>query len=271
MKTRLSRTLLGVVGGLLLAGMGLGGAVSVSAAERRPVWERQDQFVALEKQDVSDAPNEHPARLSSQVLRQTLGALQVRLEGGQPVPLFTEGELDVLGPELQKALELATPDDDVTFAMMGLHPTLLGFVKKPLLTTGRIFFRQEKLNLILGQVHEPVRESDDRRLHPFVPGSRKPAPHPAWRVTTKGGELAQVDDRSDWLALSLLPAEQVMSPPETGTNREAKPALAPRTSPPRPVGRSVEERLILLNDLKQKGLITEEEYRAKRLKILDEL
>jgi hypothetical protein len=35
--------------------------------------------------------------------------------------------------------------------------------------------------------------------------------------------------------------------------------------------RSLEERLILLNDLKQKGLVTDEEYRAKRLRILDEI
>jgi hypothetical protein len=36
-------------------------------------------------------------------------------------------------------------------------------------------------------------------------------------------------------------------------------------------GRSPVERLTILNELKDKGLISDEEYRSKRMKILNEL
>ena len=66
---------------------------------------------------------------------------------------------------------------------------------------------------------------------------------------------------------AMKPEQAERRPPETDTTRkqESKPAE------PGKQGRTVEERLMLLNDLKNKKLITDEEYRAKRQEILNEL
>jgi hypothetical protein len=230
--------------------------------------------VAVEKQDggaTPAAPSDHPASVAPEVLQAALGSLQVRVQGSeQNVPLFAEGEAELIATAASKGLALARPDEDVTFAVVGLHPALLGLMKRPLVTTGRLFVRHEQLNLILGTVHEEVKESDDRRLNPFVPGSRKVTTRAGWRVTTKAGEIVQVAaDRPDWLVLPLVAAAP---PAQVEIPREMKPGpgAGPAAAPPRPAGKSVEERLMILNDLRKKGLITDEEYRTKRLQIMNE-
>ena len=59
------RTAAWLAGSMLLVGLATGGRVA-AAAERRPVWERLDQFVAVEKQDGGPGTpatrNDHPAR-----------------------------------------------------------------------------------------------------------------------------------------------------------------------------------------------------------------
>ena len=246
------------------------------ASDRRDIWQRVDQFVAVEKQDgVSPTKNDHPATLAAETLRAILANLQVQMKGSkEPVPLFTEGELETLGDAAQQGFGLAGPDEDVTFALIGNHPALFGFFKQPMVTTGRLFVRNGRLNLILGTVHEPVNDKEDRRLKPFIPGYRTASPNPEWRVTAKNGETVQVEGgRTDWLVLSLAAPAPAMQPIPTSGSREVKPQPAPpqAEAPSRPTGKSAEERLIILNNLKQKGLITDEEYKAKRLEILNDL
>jgi hypothetical protein len=47
--------------------------------------------------------------------------------------------------------------------------------------------------------------------------------------------------------------------------------MAPQGSAPATAAGKIEERLRILDELKSKGVITDEEYRAKRKRILDEL
>ncbi|HEY6838133.1 MAG TPA: SHOCT domain-containing protein [Geobacteraceae bacterium] len=251
----------------LLITVGIACGTQAFASERRNVWERGDEFVAVEKQEnASAAPNEHPAKLAAETLRATLSGLRVQPKGSkESALLFTEGELETLGDALQQGLSLARSDEDVTFALVGLHPALLGLFKQPMVTTGRLFVRGGRLNLILGAVHEPVNDRDDRRLKPFIPGSRLKKRTLEWRVTTNGEAPLTESDRDDWFVLPLVTAAPEQ-PAVPGVSREAKPA-----QPSRPTGRSVEERLILLNDLKAKGLLSDEEYQAKRRQILNEL
>lgn len=272
---RVRESLARVITGVLLIVIGLSCGAPACASDRRNIWERADQFVAVEKRDsVTANPNDHPARLAGETLHATLAGLRVQMKGSkETAALFTEGELEILGAALQQGLGLAGSDEDVTFALIGLHPALLGLFKQPMVTTGRLFVRGGRLNLILGAVHEPVNDRDDRRLKPFVPGSRVTKRTPEWRVTTKNGEAVQTEsDRVDWLVLPLVAAAPVQ-PAEHGISREEKPEPAPSLAvpPPHPAGKSAEERLMLLKDLKAKGLISDEEYKAKRLRIIDEL
>ena len=93
--------------------------------------------------------------------------------------------------------------------------------------------------------------------------------------------------RGDWLVLDLAtmaahealgskPAKAAVD--ESGTSRKEnvfienkqEPAVATPTPSAKPA-KTLEERLTILNDLKNKKLITEEEYKAKRANLLNEL
>jgi putative oligomerization/nucleic acid binding protein len=276
------KRLVGLIGSLLLSGLVLAGGTTATAADRRVVWQKLDQFVAIEKQDGSvttpTTPNDHPAQLTAEMIRATLGPLRVTFrESAEPQPLFTDGELEILGETVRQGLSQVSPDEDVTFALIGLHPALFGMFKQPMVTAGRLFVSKGKLNLILGMVHDPVNERDDRRLKPFTPGSRAMTSGNTFRVMTKSGEMAGTGSgRQDWLTLSPAASPSPDTRTEEGSARPA-PAVSPPAAPPapspaaRPAEKGVEERLLLLKGLYDKGLITEEEYRAKKMEILREL
>lgn len=253
-----------LAGCLLLAvlAMGAGGA---GAADRRILWQGREQFLAIEPHGLRGVANAHPAQFTTEQLRSVLGPLQVRPAPSESrTTLFTEDELTLLVEQLQRGLSQAGPMDDVTFAFIGLHP-LAGFLKEPRVTTGRVFVADGKLHVIFGLVHEAVRENEDRRLKPFKPGERTtPSPPPQWRISSPAADSAHSPPgREDWLQFPLAglgPAAGGTTPP---------PAPAPKAVAAPPMG--IEERLTILEGLRKKNLISEEEYRDKRRRILDGL
>lgn len=239
------------------------------ASDSRFIWQSREQFVALEHQDAEPAatvkPNDHPVDLSLERLVSMLGSITVRpSDSEKPDALFTPSALQLLAPHLQKGLSQASPGEDVTFAIIGLHDALYGLAKSQKVTTGRLFYKAGKLNLIVGLVQKDVNDREDRRLHPFTPGSRQYVSNGDWTLLTDKPLV-----RRDWVAFgdewqpSVVPAAAV----------DKNPAHAQQTAPQpvqkQEVQRKPADRLVILNDLKQKGLITEDEYRAKRLEILN--
>lgn len=253
----------GLVAFLLLVCMAAG-CRDVLAAERNIIWQSRDQFVALEHKDQSHGgqlPNDHPAGVTSERLTAILGNIDLRsTDYDKPVPLFKKETIDVFAPQLQKALHLVSATEDVTFAVIGLHSSLVGFAKSPKVTTGRVFYKGGNLNIIIGLAHKDFNELEDRRLSPFTPGSRIKASAEDWSIVPHAGIDNFVQLRRDWIAFDDKWQAAAASQPVTSS--EVK--LEKSTQPPA-------ERLILLNDLKEKGLITHEEYRAKRQEILDAL
>jgi len=235
------------------------------AADVHYLWQSRDQFVALERQDAASAgpvqPNDHPVELTLDRLTAILASIDMRAtDGGKPEPLFTRPALQVLAPQLQQGLHQAAPGEDVTFAVIGLHDTLYGLAKSPKVTTGRVFYKAGRLNIIVGLVQQDVNDRDDRRLSPFTPGSRQKASAGEWTLLTATPLV-----RRDWMAFG----EEWQAPVMPSTVVE-KPA------PGQPVKRHEDarkpaERLTILNELREKGLISEDEYRAKRLEILNGL
>ncbi len=84
--------------------------------------------------------------------------------------------------------------------------------------------------------------------------------------------------RPDWVIFPIAGPMVPMSAP-SAPKGVAKPAAESKETPPAEpgqkkypaAGKSIEERLMILNDLRNKKLITDEEYRVKRLEILNEL
>ncbi len=136
---------------------------------------------------------------------------------------------------------------------------------------------------------------EDRRLNPFMIGSRSGAVgvHEGMLLPKQGGEIF-AKMREDWVLFPIKGPESLPAPQESRCScsrerkrhlplgqesiapvpvtREAAPAAAPYAGrPAAAVKKSVEERLMILNELRNKKLINEEEYRAKRLDILNDL
>jgi len=246
------------------------------ASDVRHLWQRRDQFVALERLDGADAgstqPNDHPVELTLDRLTAMLSSIDIRAnDGGKPEPLFTRPAVQVLAPQLQQALHQASPGEDVTFAIIGLHDALYGLAKSPKVTTGRVFYKGGKFNLIVGLVHQEVSDRDDRRLLPFTPGNRLKTSQGEWTLLLQPDQNGFNLVRKDWVAfgdewLSPVVPVPVAEKPSTPAQHPSAPSVKRHSDT-----RSPAERLTTLNELKDKGLINEEEYRLKRMEILNGL
>ncbi len=167
------------------------------------LWHFREQYVRLEPQaDNSAAPNQHPVTLDPVLLQSALASLSV-LHDEQKIPLLARSELKILGDAVQRGLSKATPNQDVTFALVGTH---LGMItNENRVTTGRIFFQQDRLNVIVGDVHNEIDYKEDRRLYPFLAGRRDQAKTPARPLTAQTGQQLQMN-RQDWVVLDVAAA-----------------------------------------------------------------
>ena len=276
----------------------------------RSLWNSGEQFVAIEKQDrqagVTMKANEHLSEISVERIRNALESIDLReMDKDRSISLFNEPELRILPEYIAEGLALAGPDEDVTFAIIGNYVESLGFLKKRMVTTGRVFCQDGQINIIFGDVHRILTDTmgvpEDRRLYPFLPGSRGGSVGKVEGVLLPkpGGEIF-AKMRSDWIVFSVQGSETPYTPPAARLDSGAAPGTAPVAAPgvktmtpaavrdtggatgqdQRPVYRErpapaakkgTEERLMILNDLRNKKLITDEEYRTKRMDILNDL
>lgn len=268
----------------------------------KTLWTSGEQYVAIEKQDhppgVAVKPNERITEISVDRLHNALASIDLRLpDHEKALALFNEEELRILSEYIAEGLALAGPDEDVTFAIIGHYVESLGFLKKRMVTGGRVFCQDGQINIIFGDVHRDLTETmgvpEDRRLHPFLVGSRTGSVgvHEGMLLPKPNGEIfGKLADF--WVFFPITAPENLpaslengvaapetkgaVTTPSTGTGA---PAPETRTSTPgvnrekpaQAAKKSVEERLMILNELRDKKLITDEEYRAKRLEILNDL
>jgi hypothetical protein len=242
------------------------------ASSVRHIWQSSDQFVALDHQDSfatgAVQPNDHPVELTKDRITAILASIDISAtDGGNPEPLFTKSAVQNIAPHLLQGLRQASPAEDVTFAVIGLHDSLYGFAKSPKVTTGRVFYKEGRLNIIIGLAQQEVRDRDDRRLFPFTPGSRQKALEGDWKLLPHPGQKGYKLDRKDWITFNdewrAPVAEQNLSP--TTHTAPAQPGVRNSDT------RTPAERLTTLEELKEKGLISEKEYRDKRSEILNGL
>jgi hypothetical protein len=248
----------------------------------KTVWQFRYQYVRLEPQDICSKepaePNDHPVTLSADDLRMALASLKFfSPHADRPVAVFSREELDTLVPPMVKAFRQAHPDEDVTLAIEGTHPGGIGY--RIGMTTARLFYRNGKLNLIIGCLHAAVNDYDsplhventDRRLKPFPEAYRchASALKVSWAPSTPGLRLHDQDGgpRNDWLVLSL-------GQKPAATPAQETPAAVPNQKAP-PMNklddRNIVHRLQILKQLRDQDLITDQEFKAKKQQILQGL
>ena len=267
-----------------------------SAQERvvRVVFQGNFDRVRIERSEPGAAANLHPVTaLSAEDLRSAMAAL--RRADRRDAELFNADELAVIVPPLVQALAEVSPQQEVTFAVVGRHGALGPLVERSV-TTGRLFRTAEGLQLIVGLAQQPYEGQflATGVLIAFEPGSRA-APVDAKLRLGAPGTTAQ--RRGDWVTLALGAAAAGAAPvaapagvpaavpAPAGASPAAPAAVVPAPvqagSPPAPAAvapvpttrtpaflAEQEERLKTLKRLRDQDLITEEEYQQKRREIL---
>lgn len=228
-------------------------------------------YVGRESQDESQAsvaPNDHPVEIPARRIRAWLRDLEVRPEeGGQPLSLVPAEQLSELSAIVAQALGDARPDEDVVFHVFRATGSWFGGERR--VTTARVFRRHGALNLIFGDLDDFYSEQVNRELHPLKPGSRDSESELSGKVV-ESPRVAFVDNREDWIRVD---APSVAAKPARSSPTIAAPApvSAPASTSQDPRWTQLEERLLILDGLRRKGLISQEDYETKKQELLEVL
>ncbi|MGH8568165.1 MAG: hypothetical protein ACREXU_09110, partial [Gammaproteobacteria bacterium] len=183
-------------------------------------WESPGRSVRLVAQDRQAPPNDHPAAFRPAELRTILAALSVfggpafLGAGGEPISVFMEDEARVLAQALATALAQARPDQDVAFTVEGEREAFF-FAREPVAIGGRVFYDDQCLHIIFGDLHQPAgRPAPDRhgsaktgeRLYPVRIGTRAGDVAHHWRIVPSEGQSFHVGadtTRGDWIEIDV--------------------------------------------------------------------
>jgi hypothetical protein len=217
-----------------------------------------DQIYLIQQSENSAELRLQPQQLVPEVLAQALR----ELKGGEGRPLFDEDgaatfaqglviTLGALGTPGEQADPKPSSNKDALF-LVTTSLGLSGLFGNSLGNSGRAFVDSKGLNLIFGEVGVdfigPYHGVGKVRSFEF--GSRLKASHV--RILVDPGGIARLQ-RSDWIVIPLKPLKQgsITAPSESFKTQR--------------------QRLQRLKQLLKDGLITEQEYEAKKAEILKEL
>ena len=287
----------------------------------KPIWKLQEQYVALTTQGSKAAiypANSHPVTLESDDIQDALKSLELWDKGGffrneDSHPVFTPAQAEMLGRFLSEALLKAKPNEDAIFTIRGYGSVAFDTFKDREWTSGRVFYTDGKLNLIIGtfklQKDRGVRNAEAAHgvmenyadLY-FDPGSRdKRTGKMPGRIVAgagisyRGGK--DDDARPDWVVIDIAAAalayrEGQIPEEQQQTSEKNKQEAAKLTIERRQMreemarlrqqikelhggtsvgAKSLEDRLATLQALRDKKLITDEEYHQRRDKILKDI
>lgn len=280
------------------------------------VWQLKEQYVRLVKSEKGAEPNDHPIALEPLEVEQALASLQLWVEGGvlrdeEAVTVYPRKQAALISRYVTDGLSRAEPDEDITFNVRGYTNIMLSPVKEREWTTGRVFFKDDKLNLIIGEYQKRIDKAqkqveasfgiiDDFRDIYFTPGSRKRKGKMPGRIVTTDGVEVQEDGkiRPDWVLLEVARAAAAYREAQTPVairkeELKAKAEAAKLTIERRQMREEMarmrkeiknmqnanggsasvpmETRLANLQEAHAKGLITDDEFKRRKEQILQEL
>lgn len=244
--------------------------------DRSYVYRSDDDYVRLVPIEPGASANSQPFVISTDQLRPLLAGIQVSGAASmRKGPVFSKEELDKIVPPLASALSQAGPNQDVTFAVTTPRGVFGSYSAKAI-TTGRLFVSQGSMNLIFGLMqtrYDPLTLDYNQTPPEIVPGTRaRRVDGTVWKIDPGSGHFHE--KRGDWLAFnrSAIPAAAAAPAaapaPQAGTQPSA---VAPAPTTIESKEQEIENRLRVLDDLRKKGVITEQEYQERRRAILQEL
>jgi hypothetical protein len=241
--------------------------------------EERDRFVRLQvspktRHVESSQPFSHPFHWSPEQWKPILRSIYVRTRGqgvlflpapsGLTRPAFTPAEVDYLSETLARAFPQAQPSEVVVFGLASQKTREMTEIM-----TGAWYVKDAQLHLILGNYREAVTMSSVRELlwqdplhmiagalYEFVPG-----PHQSLTREDDGIETFLLPEAPQ---LTLNYRQLSLDGPPIDGGREKD--MPPSTHQ----GSSLEGKLKRLKQIHDEGLITDDEYAAKKKALLDE-
>jgi len=115
--------------------------------------------------------NDHPVELNEEEVRKALAALVVQqVEYSdtkvESTPVFSPLQVNLLGKHLLRGLIKAKPDQDIAFALQKSTDRLFGLKTTQLYVAGRAFYKNGKLNIILGDYDRARQEGYENAYDP---------------------------------------------------------------------------------------------------------
>ena len=270
---------------LLMAAVSLGTAPATRVA--CGLCEQADRFVRLQtvttdSRPVSSQRFTHPFALSAEDWKSILTALHVQRQAeglllpvppGPVVPAFTEEEVSYLSVTLSKAFAQAQPNEWVVFGLSRATSQQLTEV-----TTGGGYVDGSLLHIVLANYRKAVSMPGTRQLlweRPLRPDAGSAYDLVAGNHQTIVRDAGFVAGLLSSAPSELAIAYQALLLGEPAAASETEKSSAANQLPIRPPTiiappLSIEDRLQVLKRLQAQGLITEEEYRAKKQQVLDQ-
>ena len=279
------------------------------------LWESGiNLFITITKQDKSKSgktpPNNHPVTLNEKDIREALGLIQIWTKDfykeGNAEKVFPFNIARLLGEHVGKGLQIANENEDIIFTLVKQRKGTLGD-RVSSYQTGRIFFLDNQLNIIIGDYNNPgdkLKEmvyggtGSEKVRYSFRRASRT-KPSKKFKENTmvvEGITNHKIGSkfRRDWFIIDLEKTKQVItankdikrkSSDEYKQSLEKAKLAKERREMRLEMARirqemkknkntgstSIEERLEHLSTLKRKGLISDEEYEKKRIEILNDI
>lgn len=279
------------------------------------IWDLNEQYVRVVDIEQGAPANDHPVVLDKIEIDQALASLQLWIEGGvlrdeESVTVYPRRQAALIAGYVAEALAKASPNEDVTFNVRGYTDVMLSMAKEREWTTGRVFYRDGKLNLIIGEYRKRLDKAkksvegsfgivDDFRDVHFQVGSRNHKGKMPGRVVATSGVEFGAEERPDWLVIDVAKAavayreaqvpaavrkEEIKAKAEaaklTIERRQMREEMARMRKELQELqqggGRaaaaeSIEDRLGRLQQLKDKGLIDDDDFRQRKEAILGEI
>lgn len=243
------------------------------------LWQSGIQFVAVQSRPAGTPANNQPHAIGADRIRALLGSLRVSKDGQDHAkPVFTPDAVAALSPALAKGLATAGPDQDIAFAVTtraqsNQHQMLLLDVREPLLTTGLVFYREGRLNLIFGKMHTTFEAHylNTSQPPPTPAGQRSRRIQNGWQISGDAGFTYPRPGRRDWVSMPISSGTSGNSGNSGASTQSASNHSEQTPEPGTTVDRRYQEiaqRLRVVDKLHAKGLITDQEYRDKRREIL---
>lgn len=291
-------------------------AFSLFGNDEDIIWEGavNNYFKYVEQDESNYGKNDHPIELDENDIINALTVLtytDTTFLGGETVlPVFSYSQVHILAEYLSKGLSKAEPEQDIIYAISGSSKKLLILTKKSY-TTGRVFYKEGKLNIIIGEYNFGRSEAMEKELDPsgsgdvnynFRHGFRdKKSNNFKGSIIGIPGVVQKANKgkaRPDWIEIDInVAAEAYLANKNKKENpglnydkalkseaaklakqrREMRAEMArlrrevAKQSERSTPTRTIEERIKTLDGLLEKELISQDEYAVRRKEILNDI